>query len=53
MTIKELYQWAKINNMEDAELFIQNGDDGGYYPGDRAVDTTVSKVEENKVILDG
>lgn len=53
MTIKELYQWAKANNVEDANLFIQNGDDGGCYPGDRAADTTLIKAKENKVVLDG
>lgn len=33
MTIEDLYQWAKENGREKANIRIQYRDDGGYYYG--------------------
>lgn len=33
MTIKELYDWACKNSVEDFEIEIQYRDSGGYYYG--------------------
>lgn len=37
MTIRELYEWAKQQGIEDYDIEIQYRDDGGYYCG---TDTT-------------
>lgn len=33
MTIKDLYEWAVKNGVEDFDIEIQYRDDGGYYYG--------------------
>lgn len=33
MTIKEFYEWAVANNIEDYEVHILYRDGGGYYSG--------------------
>lgn len=33
MTIKELYEWAVKNGVEDYDVEVQHRDGGGYYYG--------------------
>lgn len=35
MSIRELYEWAVENGVEDYDLMAQHSDDGGDYPGHR------------------
>ncbi len=35
MTLRELWQWAVDNSVEDYEIHISHSDDGGFYPGYR------------------
>lgn len=43
MTVKELYQWAVENGIEDAEIAVQYRDGGGYYSG---IDDNISPETE-------
>lgn len=35
MTLRELWQWAVDNSVEDYEIQIAYSDGGGFYPGSR------------------
>lgn len=51
MTIKEIYEWAKQNNVENYEAVVQYRDDGGdYYGEDEEVRCYVDE-NEKRVIL--
>lgn len=52
MTIKDLYEWAKENNVLDYNIEIQYRDDGGCYDGREALDAPyVPRDEKNVVVL--
>ena len=51
MTIKEIYEWAKQNGVEDYEAVVQYRDDGGYYYGeDTEVYCRIDKKEKRVVL---
>ncbi len=43
MTIKELYDWAVRNGVEDYSITCTYADDGGFHLGNR--DATIEEVE--------
>ena len=51
MTIQELYEWGKKNNLLERDLYVGWQDGGGYYNGSSPVEETLIEVEENKIIL--
>lgn len=48
MTLKELWQWAIDNSVEDYEISIQYCDGGGYYSGNRDLKEYEIEVNHNK-----
>ena len=51
MTLQELYEWGKKNNLLEREVYVGWQDGGGYYNGSSPVEETLIEVEENKIIL--
>lgn len=54
MTIKELYDWAVKNNVENLELSVQYEDGGGFYWGNtfkEGIEVTASIHEDEGYVL--
>ena len=54
MTVKEFYEWAVANNVENLEMEVQYRDDGGcYYGSDNEVIASVTKsnYSDNQIVL--
>lgn len=53
MTIRDLYNWAVTNGVEDFEIQIQYRDGGGYYNGTDSCEQSDIKIDTiyNEVIL--
>lgn len=52
MTIRELYEWAKQQGIEDYDIEIQYRDDGGYYDGtDDAYFYDIETKHDKKIII--
>ena len=53
MTVEELYQWAKENNVEKCEVEIQYRDGGGiYYGTDELIEEDIEiKIVGNKGVV--
>lgn len=53
MTIRDLYNWAVANGIEDFEIQIQYRDDGGYYSGTDSCEQSDIEIDaiHNEVIL--
>lgn len=51
MTIKELYEIAKKNKVENYEIKLQYQDDGGCYCGNTLMDRTEYNHGNKEVIL--
>ena len=53
MTIKELYEWAIKNGVEDYSIEIQYRDGGGYYNGTSALREDEIEIKDiySEVIL--
>lgn len=47
MTIQELYDYAKKNNIVDYELEAQYADDGGFYYGSRSIYLDDIEIKDN------
>lgn len=47
MTIQELYDYAKENNILDYEIEAQYADDGGFYYGTRSINLFDMEIKEN------
>lgn len=50
MTIRELYQWAKENDVLDLEIEVKHRDGAAYYFGRAAPNPRVSEREEDKQV---
>ena len=53
MTIRDLYNWAVENGVENFEIQIQYRDDGGYYSGTDSCEQDNIEINHlnNEVIL--
>lgn len=52
MTIRELYEWAKQQGIEDYDIEIQYRDGGGYYDGtDDANFYDIETKHDKKIII--
>ena len=55
MTINDLYEYAKKNGIENLEVEIQHGDDGGSYHGTRDLREdeidVIEKYESIRVVV--
>ena len=47
MTIQQLYDYAKENNILDYEIEAQYADDGGFYYGSRDTHLDDIEIQEN------
>lgn len=52
MTIKELYEMAVKQGIENYELRVHYSDDGGFYAGSRPVHSWDIETNKNKEIID-
>ena len=51
MTIKELYQWAKENNVADYDIAVQYRDSGGFYYGeDTMIEPDIDSVKKEVIL---
>lgn len=50
MTIRELFQWAKDNDVLDVEIEVQYRDGAAYYFGRAAPNPRVSEREEDEQV---
>lgn len=46
MTIKDLYEYAQKNRIENCEVEIQYADGGGFYYGTRDLEESEISIEE-------
>ena len=51
MTIKEIYEWAKRNGVEDYEAVVKYRDGGGEYYGEDTETYSCIDEKEKRVIL--
>lgn len=49
MTLQELYEWGKKNNLLEREVYVGWQDGGGYYNGSSPVEETLIEVAEDKI----
>lgn len=49
MTIQDLYEWAKKNNVTDLDIEIQYRDSGGYYNGTCDLSEFYIEIEDKKL----
>ena len=49
MTLQELYEWGKKNNLLERKVYVGWQDGGGYYNGSSAVEETQIEVAEDKI----
>ena len=51
MTIKEIYEWAKRNGVENYEAVVQYRDSGGFYSGeDTMIEPDINKARKEVVL---
>lgn len=51
MTLQDLYEWGKKNNLLSKEVYVGWQDGGGYYNGNSPVEEALIEVAEDKIIL--